>query len=107
MPRFLRFNLYPLSTQVFDSDGNPQMANAATRNVVTDDEIYVYTDSSEGPAVWFTGRLDDFSGDATNGWTVETSEGQTVKFTRTTGCGCGSRLKGFNPFPGVPFGKVR
>lgn len=105
MPQFIRFNLYPLETHVYDKDGHPLQVNQNTRTVVTDDEVYVYVDDHSGPSIWFTDRLEDFSGDATNGWTVETSD-YTVKMKRSGGCGCGSRLKGYNPFPGLPFERM-
>lgn len=106
MPRFLRFNLFPLNVFVLDSEGRETKAHNASRVFVTDDEIISYVDGNSGPEVFFQDRLEDFSGDAVNGWTAQTSDGYTVNITRSTGCGCGSRLKGFNPFPGVPFERM-
>lgn len=107
MPNFIRFNLFPVSITVNDSEGNPIKAHNAARAFVTDDEVIVYVDDTNGPSVFYNDRLEDFSGDATVGWTVLTSEEHTLHLKRSGGCGCGSRLKGFNPFPGVPYEKTK
>lgn len=106
MPQFIRFNLFPLQTTISDADGNPVKSHNATRTIVTDDEVFVYQDDTNGPSLFFHDRLEDFSGSATEGWTAETTDGYTVSIIRSSGCGCGSRLKGYNPFPGVPFEKM-
>lgn len=106
MPQFIRFNLFPIAVDVTDSEGNPVINHTATRAIVTDDEVYIYADDTHGPSVIFNDRLEDFSGTAQNGWTALTSDGNTVNMTRSGGCGCGSRLKGYNPFPGLPFEKM-
>ena len=103
MANFIRFNLFPLSVHVIDADGNQVNEHPKARGIVTDDEVFVYVDSSDGPVVLYEERIDDFTGSAKTGWTVTTSDGHTVQFQRTQGCACGSRLKGFNPFPGVPY----
>lgn len=103
MPQFIRFNLFPLHVTVTNSEGEQIFENTATRTFVTDEDVLVYADGAQGPIVAFEDRLEDFTGNASNGWTVLTSEGNTVSISRSSGCGCGSRLKGFNPFPGVPF----
>lgn len=105
MPQYLRFSLFPLSVEVL-KDGNPIQMHLTTRTIVTDEEVYVYTDGANGPETVFVDRLEDFTGNATEGWTVETSDGYTLSIKRTEGCGCGSRLKGFNPFPGAPFERM-
>jgi hypothetical protein len=105
MPNFIRFNLFPLAVTVNDKDGNPVQAHNAARTIVTDDEVFVYVDGAQGPEVFFTDRLEDFEGNASDGWTVKTSEESSLTMTRSGGCGCGSRLKGYNPFPGIPYEK--
>lgn len=96
MPAFIRVDLFPASVIV---DG--VTAYEPTRAIITDDSVIVYRDSSTGPEVAYSARLDDFSGRANIGYTALTSEGNSVQINRARGCGCGSRLRGFNPFPGV------
>lgn len=106
MPQFIRFNLFPVSVDVTDKDGNPVLHHNTTRGIVTDDEVLIYVDDANGPSVFFTDRLEAFSGNAQTGWTAETTDEYTVTMLRSNGCGCGSRLKGYNPFPGIPFEKM-
>lgn len=103
MANFIRFNLFPLSIQVRNENGDVVVDELKSRTVVTDDEVIVYVDSPEGPRPVYQERIDDFYGEAKLGWTVEISNGDVMSIRRNTGCGCGSRLRGFNPFPGVPF----
>ena len=106
MPQFIRFNLFPLAVDVTDKDGNLVQHHMTTRGIVTDDEVLIYIDDANGPSVFFTDRLEDFSGTAKTGWVAKTTDEYTVTMERSSGCGCGSRLKGFNPFPGLPFEKM-
>jgi hypothetical protein len=106
MPQFMRFSLFPLEATVTDANGNVIHEHPKTRVVVTDDEVYVYTDDPAGKekaVVLFTDRINDFEGNAVEGWTVETVDDYVVTFRRSGGCSCGSRLKGFDPFPGLPW----
>lgn len=103
MAQFIRFNLFPLLVRVKSPTDEILAEYPTTRTIVTDDEVIVYVDSSEGPRIAYQERIDDFEGNAKIGWTVHVSDGNTVTVDRTSGCGCGSRLRGLNPFPGVPF----
>lgn len=106
MPQYLRFNLFPLAVDVNNEQGHLINSYPNTRAIVTDEAVFVYTDGVNGPETSFTDRLEDFSGNATDGWTVNTTDGYTLSIKRSDGCGCGSRLKGYNPFPGVPFERM-
>lgn len=104
MAQFLRFSLFPLQVTVTDNAGEKTFEHYKSRIVVTDDEVYVYTDGQNGQVeTAFNDRLLDFTGTAKTGWTATTEDGDTVSFIRSSACSCGSRLKGFNPFPGLPF----
>lgn len=75
------------------------------RIIVTDTKVLVLSDSSTGPELSHEWNLVDISGRATVGWTVETEE-FTFNVRRSTGCGCGSRLRGIRPYPGVAYQPV-
>lgn len=80
------------------------------RVLVTDTHVYVFQDSSQGPALIFSEsysshtpatplhrrRVREASAPAEA--TLTTSSGKSLAFARQGGCGCGSRLKTFDPF---------
>lgn len=96
MPSFIRLDLFPAEVLVSGERYTP------SRCIVTDDAVHVYMDATGGPAEVYTARMDDFSGRRTIGYSVTTADGEEIAIARAKGCGCGSRLRGFNPFLGVP-----
>lgn len=105
MPSFLRLDVFPAVVAV--PSPLPSGAGAGgfldpTRVIITDERIYVYMDSMNGPQAVIDETLYDFSGNNSLGWTVTSDEGTVYYVKRSSGCGCGSRLRGFRPFPGVP-----
>lgn len=79
------------------------------RIVVTLEEVLIFTDSASGPQLVFAEPLVDYTpppkGRATirnmytpREATLTTESGKTIAFHRSSSCGCGSRLKSFNPF---------
>lgn len=100
-PAYIRLDLVPATVRRTDADGEVT-EHQRTRVIVTDAEVHVYQDTDTGPGMWFTGQLDDFSGSNKTGYTIETSDGDQLFVARSAGCNCGSRLRGFRPFPGVP-----
>ncbi len=96
MAGFVRLDLFPAEVMVAGTRYSP------SRAIVTDDAIHVYMDATNGPAEVFTARMDDFQGRRTIGYTVITDDGEQISVSRASGCGCGSRLRGFNPFAGTP-----
>lgn len=96
MAQYIRIDVFPARVTV--SDG--QLFDKC-RAYVTEDTLYVYVDSASGPTIAYEARLDDFSGSENTGWTALTDTGDTVIIAKTSGCGCGSRLRGFNAFRGV------
>lgn len=101
-PTAIRLNLLPAQVIVLENDAETRRY-PRTRAIVSEDTIYGYIDTFDGPALEFEYRLEDFSGDNRTGWTAETSEGLVLKISRADDCLCGSRLRGFDPFPGVPY----
>lgn len=59
--------------------------------------LHVFVDSTIGPAPIYRAPVLSRTGDRRDG-AVTTADG-TVSFSRSGGCGCGSALKAFRPFP--------
>jgi hypothetical protein len=97
MPQFIRYDQFPTTVTVGEQKFHP------ARTVVTDDSLYVFMDSSSGPAKVYEARLDDYGGSGRTRSAL-TSDGDSVHIAKATGCGCGSLLRGLMPFPGVPMG---
>jgi hypothetical protein len=71
-----------------------------TRVIITDEHVLVAKDSSEGPKIVFRETYETFiaSEKADSDSFVVTSSGKMIAFKKDTGCGCGSRLRGWNPY---------
>jgi hypothetical protein len=71
-----------------------------TRVIVTEDHVIVAKDAPEGPQIVFRERYTEFvpSKEVTKDSFVVTSSGKMLAFKKDTGCGCGSRLRGWNPY---------
>ncbi len=71
-----------------------------TRVIVTDEMVIVAKDSPEGPQIVFREAYETFipSEKATEDSWVVTNSGKMLAFKKDTGCGCGSRLRGWNPY---------
>jgi len=70
-----------------------------SRVIVTDTHIIVARDTDAGPAVVFQERYSKFIKNTkdTDSYVMTTS-GKLLAFRKDTNCGCGSRLRGWNPF---------
>lgn len=71
-----------------------------TRVIVTDSQIIIAKDSDEGPQIVFREDYDTYipSEAVDKDSYVVTSSGKMLAFKKDTGCGCGSRLRGWNPY---------
>jgi len=71
-----------------------------TRVIVTDETIMVAKDGPQGPQVVFRETYTTFepSKDAGEDSYVVTTSGKMLAFRKDRGCGCGSRLRGWNPY---------
>lgn len=71
-----------------------------TRVIVTDETVLVAKDGPSGPQIVFQERYETFipSQEATKDSFVVTESGKMLAFKKDTGCGCGSRLRGWNPY---------
>jgi len=71
-----------------------------TRVIVTDEHIIVAKDGPEGPQIVFRETYETYipSKEAIQDSFVVTSSGKMLAFKKDTGCGCGSKLRGWNPY---------
>lgn len=71
-----------------------------TRVIVTDEHILVAKDSPQGPQIVFRETYETFvaSRGADEDSYVTTTSGKMLAFRKDRGCGCGSRLRGWNPY---------
>lgn len=126
----VRADVFPAILTVSPAD-SPQPADSTTplsqlhpdsrriervRVVVTQDAVYVFQDHHSGPRLIFSERLASYappprpsppprgqtlSRTPPRQATLQTDSGKTLAFYRDGSCGCGSRLKGFNPFDSI------
>lgn len=71
-----------------------------TRVIVTDTQIIVAKDSNTGPEIVFQEDYQVFVPSETPAQDsfIVTLSGKMLAFKKDTGCGCGSRLRGWNPY---------
>lgn len=71
-----------------------------TRVIITEEMVMVAKDSHNGPQIVFQERYETFisSEKPTEDSFVVTESGKMLAFKKDTGCGCGSRLRGWNPY---------
>lgn len=96
-PVVCRIDIAPATVTFTPHDGASQTIEGA-RVIVTADKVYVFRDGAP-PYEWYSGRLDSFDGRNTTGYQAVTANGDVVFFRRGGGCGCGSQVKSFRPFP--------
>jgi len=114
------YDNFPLRARVFASDVvsddefltvsiTEQRARSrlvtALRAVVTDEIIMIAADSDKGPVLLFKERYDPNTLMITKGveklLRVRTLSGKTIVIERDANCGCGSKLRGWNPYKTV------
>lgn len=91
-PEFIQLDLFPASVNDMGEE---------LRVIVTDSVFYVFDETLTGPEAVIQEPLVSFEGTNITGYTVVT-ETNTYAVARALNCGCGSRLRGIHPFPGVP-----
>ena len=106
-PKAIKLELFPANVVGLDREYREVLA------VVTDEKLYIATDDPTGKerhVVAHEAPIYDITGSGLRRtWTVTLDDGTktNVTITRSTGCGCGSRLKGVRMFRGVPYKRVR
>jgi len=88
----VRVDVFPATVR-FSWMDNPY---AKVRAILTADEALMLVEATGGPAVLYTGRLEDVTGDRQT-VTATTADGD-ITITRAGGCGCGSKLRAYRPF---------
>lgn len=73
---------------------------ATTRVIVSETHITVASDAPEGPQIVFHETyLSYFPADSQSGvYRVLTTSGKMLAFQKDNSCGCGSRLRAWNPY---------
>ena len=74
----------------------PQTVTKARFVLTQAGTVYVFTDSSYGPALLYSGVVTASEG-VKKDMTITTPDG-VLTSVKAGGCGCGSRLRGFRPF---------
>lgn len=70
-----------------------------TRIIVTDEVIVVAQDTPTGPVIMFQEKYASYEGpDQSQTYRVVTASGKMLAFKKDTNCGCGSRLRAWNPY---------
>lgn len=71
-----------------------------TRVIVSDERVIIAHDSNEGPVIVFNEEYEQFdkAGQKTEDSHVVTRSGKMIAFKLDRNCGCGSRLRAWNPY---------
>jgi hypothetical protein len=72
------------------------------RVAVTDNYLYVLTDTPDGPEMLFQEPMRDFFGHTKTGYTAETAFNM-YHIKRAPNCGCGASLRGIYLFTDLPY----
>lgn len=99
---FIRLDLFPATVEKIIHEDTVEILSDQARVIITNDTFYAFIDGEFGTEILIEEYLIDFTGSNISGYIVITEE-TAYKITRTKHCGCGSRLRGFFPYPGVPF----
>lgn len=89
---------------IYDLKSNPASKNASyratTRVVITEDLVVVAQDSPNGAQILFQEKYELLlpAADKKSDYRVLTESGKMLAFQKDTNCGCGSRLRGWNPY---------
>lgn len=95
-------DLYPATVKLPDGSS---LSNA--RTIVADGKLLVYVMSGGMPFLHFEQAVVEIGGKQPTGWYQIQTEAGSAELRKLGGCGCGSRLKTFNPFPGRTRTRVR
>lgn len=88
---------YPYSTIGFQDTGAQRFNDC--RVIVHKNRLIVGTDSPRGPQAFFSAEVQEVLKDPISQLTrVTTTNGYLVVFSKSKSCGCGSRLRSWNPY---------
>jgi hypothetical protein len=92
------------TTDVHDLQSSPPTKDAyylqTNRIIISGTHITVAADSPEGPSIIFNERYASFEKSSHPNFDsyVVTESGKMLAFKKDTNCGCGSRLRSWNPY---------
>lgn len=92
---YVLLDLFPCTVQGPEGTIGPEV-----RVILTDNHLYAFQDAPTGPQIVLKAPHngeEGYTGTITAGFQVG-----DYSITRLTSCGCGSRLRSFFPFIGVP-----
>ena len=92
----IKLDIFP--AEVYDLENSDESLGDQYRVIVTDNHFYAFSETDEGIRPVIKVPLGSFTGTNRDGYTI--NSGWYIK--RAQNCGCGSRLRGYHPFPGVP-----
>ena len=99
-PAYIRLDLFPCNVTLTD-ETKPYTDRA--RVIITNADFYVFVDGTPEIACDYSGAVFDATGDAREGFRVTLEDESVFTLRRSGNCGCGSRLRGWSPFPGTPY----
>lgn len=97
----VRDDLFPAT--VYDAASGNILLDPA-RAVLTTDRVYVFADAPQGVVCVLSQLIYELDGDRWDGFAITLVQadspdpGNTILVSRSSGCGCGSRLRSFQPF---------
>jgi len=107
-PSSLRVRADVFPAHVTLTQGDDVQVMEKVRLIVTQDTVFIYKDSSTGPTLAYQERLQSYDpgvpvhrrtrSNPMRLASVTTDSGTNISFGRMGSCGCGSRLKAFDPF---------
>lgn len=110
----VKADVFPAVLQITGSDDESRTVDKV-RVIITEgtpDKVLVFQDASTGPSLIYSAEVTGYTPPKTAMRLREmhqpeftthaiTTPTTTLTVTKSGGCGCGSRLKSFNPFPTI------
>lgn len=94
-PSHIKANIFPAS--ITPPPPEPDSNRYTYRAVITDTQLIFIRDVGNTPTIIHEEPLESYSHSHPN------YQPNDYLISKATGCGCGSRTKTYNPFPGVPY----
>jgi hypothetical protein len=98
----LYLDLFPASVSVWTSITDVAHLGDEFRVAVTDNHLYVFADTPDGPELLVKESPIGFSGDNKTVYMVQT-ESKAYYIKRAPNCGCGASLRGLRLFTDLPY----
>lgn len=100
----IKADVFPAIVQITSPDGLGTRQVHTARIIVTENRVIIAQDGPKGPELVFSQGYDpatlEKAPKRTDPSTLTTLNGMALSFVKDDACGCGSRLKSWNPFKG-------